>query len=176
MALDITNEQLGDLTEGSQRTRELAVPMLRIVLGVIILVAWFDNLSKDLYTGDGLTGLINYLFDENGNGSTLGFYESILDSVVVPAAGFFAGLQLVVELAIAIGLLFGIFTRLSSLLAFGFFVSLFLGYFGGAEWIWTYVLLSAAALTVFLGWGGRKLGVDAMLASRRGRSPFGLLW
>lgn len=154
----------------------VAVPLLRIVLGVIVLVAWVDNLGKDIYTADGLTGLIDYLFDEDGNNSSLGFYQSILDAVVVPAAGFFAILQMVVELAFGLGLLLGAFTRLSSLLALGFFISLFLGYFGGNEWIWTYVLLSAASLTVFLGWGGRRFGVDQFLAERRGRSPFGLLW
>lgn len=156
--------------------RLIAVPVLRITLGVIILVTWADNLGKDLYTGDGLTGLINYLFAEDGNNSSLGFYQSILDSVVVPAAGFFGGLQLVVELLIGVGLLLGVFTRLSSLLALGFFASLFLGYFGGNEWIWTYVLLMASALTVFLGWGGRRFGVDQLLAAKRGNSPFGLLW
>ncbi|MGH1492902.1 MAG: DoxX family protein [Acidimicrobiales bacterium] len=156
--------------------RSVAIPLLRIVLGVIILATWASNLGKDLYTADGLTGLINYLFSEEGNNSSLGFYESLLDSVVVPAAGFFGFLQLVVELAIGVGLLFGVFTRLFSLLALGFFFSLFLGYFGGNEWIWTYVLLMASALTVFLGWGGRKFGVDQFIAARRGRSPLGLVW
>lgn len=156
--------------------RSVAIPLLRVVLGVIILVTWASNLGKDLYTADGLTGLINYLFSEEGNNSSLGFYESLLDSVVVPAAGFFAFLQLIVELAIGVGLLLGVFTRLFSLLALGFFLSLFLGYFGGNEWIWTYVLLMASALTVFLGWGGRQFGADQFIAARRGRSPLGLVW
>ncbi|MEM7272826.1 MAG: DoxX family membrane protein [Actinomycetota bacterium] len=155
-----------------------AVPMLRIVLGVIILATWWGNVRDELYTADGLTGLIDWLFTEapDGNGSTLGFYQSILDAVVVPIAGVVATVQLVVEFLFGLGLLLGAFTRLSSLLALGFFVSLFLGYFGGEEWIWTYVLLGAAAVTVFLGWGGRRLGVDQALAARRGPSPAGILW
>lgn len=155
----------------------LALAILRITLGLIIVVTWADNLGKDLYTADGLTGLINWLFDsESGNNSSLGAYQSILDSVVVPNAGLFSKLQLVVELFFGVGLLLGVFTRLSSLLALGFFVSLFLGYFGGNEWIWTYVLFMASTLAVFLGYGGRKLGVDQYLASTRGDSPGGLLW
>lgn len=172
----LAENQDGADVASSDLGRSIAVPLLRITLGVIVLATWADNVSKDLYTGDGLTGLINFLFAEDGNNSSLGFYQSILDAVVIPAAGFFGGLQLVVELAFGVGLLLGVFTRLSSLLALGFFFSLFLGYFGGHEWIWTYVLLMAAALTVFLGWGGRRLGLDQMLAARRGRSPFGLLW
>lgn len=153
-----------------------AVPILRISLGVIILATWWGNVQNDLYTGDGLTGLINWLFAEDGNGSTLGFYQSILEAVVVPAAGIIAPVQGVVEFLFGLGLLLGIFTRASALAALGFFITLFLGYFGGHEWIWTYVLLSAAAVTVFLGWGGRQLGVDQFLAARRGSSPGGLLW
>ena len=65
---------------------------------------------------------------------------------------------------------------LGSLLAAGFFLSLFLGYFGGEEWIWTYVLLFMAAVTVFLGYGGRKLGVDQFLHRARGSSPANLFW
>lgn len=158
------------------RLAPLAVPLLRITLGVILLVTWFDNLDKDLYTGDGLTGFIEFLFAEDGNGSSLSAFESLLDAVVLPAADVFSRVQLVVELAMALGLLFGFMTRLFSLLAIGFFATLFLAYFGGEEWIWTYVLLLMAAVAVFLGAGGRMLGVDRLLADRRGRSPFGLLW
>ncbi len=156
--------------------RSLGLAILRITLGVIVLVAWFDNLGKDLYTADGLKGFIDYLFSEEGNNSSLGFYESILDAVVVPAAAIVSKFQLVVELGIGVGLILGAFTRFFSLAAVIFFFTVFLGYFGGNEWIWTYVLLIASSLTVFLGYAGRTLGVDQALAKARGASPFGLLW
>jgi uncharacterized membrane protein YphA (DoxX/SURF4 family) len=150
--------------------------LLRITLGVIILVTWFDNIDKDLYTADGLEGFLNYLFSEDGNGSSLGFYESFVDAVVIPIAGPYGVLQAVVELAIGLGLVLGLMTRLSSLLAALFFFNLFLAYYGGDEWIWTYVLLFVSALVVFLGWGGRQLGVDERLVQSRGESPGTLLW
>ena len=151
--------------------------LLRITLGMILIVTWFDNLGKDLYTADGLTAFLDFLFDqESGNGSSLTAYKLFLDAAVIPIARVYGAFQLVVELAIAIGLLFGIFTRLSSLIASFFFFNLFLSYFGGNEWIWTYVLLLSAAIAVFIGYGGRKLGVDAVLARSRGESPRTLLW
>ena len=52
----------------------------------------------------------------------------------------------------------------------------FLTYFGGEEWIFTYVILMASAVTTFLSWGGRKLGVDQTIAASRGDSPGKLLW
>ena len=49
-------------------------------------------------------------------------------------------------------------------------------YVGGEEWIWTYVLLSTAAIAIFLDWGGRLFGVDQFIAKAKGESPFGLIW
>ena len=145
-------------------------------MGVIVLVTWFDNLDKDLYTSDGLTGFLDFLFDEDGNASSLTAYKSFIDAVVVPAAGVYGAFQLVVELAIGLGLLIGAFTRLFSLIATFFFLNLLLAYFGGHEWIWTYVLLVTTAIAVFIGYGGRKLGVDVWIVRRWGESRYGVLW
>jgi uncharacterized membrane protein YphA (DoxX/SURF4 family) len=158
------------------RSGTLPLALLRITLGVIILATWLDNLDKDLYTADGLKGFLDWLFAEDGNGSSLGFYDSLVDALVVPVAGPYGIFQLVVELAIGVGLVLGLMTRLSSLVASLFFFNLCLAYFGGEEWIWTYVLLFVASLVVFLGWGGRKFGVDEWLSRARGESPRTLLW
>jgi len=142
-------------------------------------VTWWGNLQDDFYTADGLRGFFDWLFlsaDEGGNGSSLGFIESIIDGTVLQAPGLFGFLQTVMEFLIGLGLLLGVFTRLFSALAFAFFTGLFLSYFGGHEWIWTYVILMAASVTVFLSWGGRQLGVDQAIAASRGNSPLGLLW
>ncbi len=163
--------------ESDNQSGSVAVAILRITLGVIILATWWDNLDGGLYQGENFKGLLDWLgksVADGGNGGSLGWFHSLLDSVVAPNAGLVGGVQLVVELAFGLGLLLGLFTRLSSILAIGFFVSLFLAYFGGEEWIWTYVLLAAATLTVFLGYGGRKFGIDQALQGKK--SPFGLLW
>ena len=158
------------------RSGALPLALLRITLGVIILATWLDNLDKDLYTADGLEGFLDSFTAEGGNGSSLDFYHSFVDAVVVPVAGPYGAFQAVVELAIGVGLVLGLMTRLSSLVATLFFFNLFLAYFGGEEWIWIYVLLFVSALCVFLGWGGRQLGVDQRLARTRGESPRTLLW
>lgn len=143
---------------------------------MIVLVTWFDNLDKGLYGADGLTGFLDWLFDENGNNSSLDFYHSFVDAVVVPIAGPYGVLQAIVELAISVALILGVGTRLASAVAALFFANLFLAYFGGEEWIWTYVLLFMSAVTVFLGYGGRQLGVDEYLVRARGDSPGSLIW
>ena len=160
-------------------TRQLrtAVALLRITLGVIILVTWYDNLRGGLYTAEGLNGFFNWLFDsENGNGSSLLFYKSYLDAAIVPVAGAFGVFQLVAELMIGLAFLLGFFTRFFGFAAMFFFANLFLSYFGGHEWIWTYVLLFMSALTITLGAAGRRWGVDSRLIKSRGEPRIPLFW
>lgn len=155
-------------TSENQQMRT-ALALLRITLGVIILATWFDNLQKGLYTADGLTGFFNWLFDpQNGNGSALTWYKAFLDFAVIPVAGLYGAFQLVTELVIGLALLTGTWTRLFGLAAAFFFFNIFLSYFGGEEWIWTYVLLLVSAVVVALGAAGRTWGVDAYLLENRG--------
>lgn len=159
------------------RQATLGIALLRITLGVIILATWRSNLVDDLYTSDGITGFLRWLSDgESGNASSFGAYHSFLDTVIIPNAGAVGALQLVVEFLIGLGLLLGLCTRLASVGALVFFLNLFLAYVGGHEWIWVYVLLFMSALTVFLGYGGRKLGLDQFVAARHGESPARLIW
>jgi uncharacterized membrane protein YphA (DoxX/SURF4 family) len=154
-----------------------AVALLRATLGVIILVTWYDNLTKGLYTAEGLTGFFNWLFDaQNGNGSSLGFYKSILDAVIVPLAGPFAFFQMIAELLMGLALLLGGLTRFFGLAAVIFFTNLLLAYFGGQEWIWVYVLLIMSALTVTISQAGRRWGIDQWLVENRGEPPLPFLW
>ncbi len=81
-------------TETATRHKVLAV--LRITLGVILLVTWYDNLQKGVYTADGITGLFNYLFNDNGGGPA--FYRTIIESTILQAPGLFASFQMVAEL------------------------------------------------------------------------------
>lgn len=152
--------------------RVLAV--LRITLGIILLVTWYENLTKGTYTAEGITGLFNYIFHDNGGGPT--WYRGLIQSTILQVPGLFAAFQMVAELLLALGLLFGTFTRLAGFGAMLFFFNLFLAYFGGNEWIWTYVLLTVAAFTVAFTNTGRAFGVDAFLFNTRGKSPMGILW
>ncbi len=162
------------MNETNQMKTGLA--LLRITLGIIILATWYENLISGLYTADGLTGFFNWLFDaENGNGSSLLFYKSLLDTTVVPVAGLFAIFQLIAELVMGVALLVGGFTRLFGLAAIFFFFNLFLSYFGGHEWIWVYVLLIMSATAVTLGRAGRKWGIDQQLIRQRGEPRFPIL-
>lgn len=153
------------------RTGSTGAAVVRIALGVTILATWWSNITGDLYTAEGLRGFFNWLSlsaEEGGNGGTLGFVHSFLDSVIGPIAGPFGAVQAVVELLLGVALVLGVATRAAALGAIGFFVSLFLAYFGGHEWIWTYVLLIAGAVAVFVDHGGRKWGIDQLIVAKKG--------
>lgn len=157
----------------------LGTTVLRVALGLTTLFTWFENVDKKFYDGDNLPGFFDWVFtsaEDGGNGSSLSFFQSILDSTILAAPELFGWVLTLFELFIAVGLVFGIFTRAASLGAIAFFASLLLTYFGGEEWIWTYVMLLAASIAVFLNWGGRFLGADQFIADARGESPATLIW
>ena len=155
--------------------RSTAVALLRITLGIIILATWYGNLKDGLYTADGLTGFLNWLFDPNGNGSSLTFYKSFLDTAVIPVAGLFGTFQLVTEFLLGVALIAGAYSRLAGIVAMFFFTNLFLSYFGGNEWIWVYVLLFMSGLAVALSAAGRTWGVDQWLLQKHGEPKLPIL-
>ena len=85
-----------------------AVAILRITLGVILLVTWYKNLQDGIYTADGIVGLFNYLFNDNGGGPA--FYRALINGTILQVPGLFAVFQLVGELLLGLGLLVGILT------------------------------------------------------------------
>ncbi len=166
-------------SSAADETGSLGVALLRITLGVLILLTWWGNVQDDFYSADGLRGFFDWAFlsaEEGGNGSSLGFIESLIDATVLQAPGFFGFAQTIMEFLIGAALVAGVFTRFFSALAFAFFTGLFLTYFGGEEWIGTYVILAVGAVTTFLSWGGRTLGVDRAIHAAKGDSPMKLLW
>ena len=139
-----------------------------------MFASWYKNFNDGLYTADGITGLFNYIFNDNAGGPE--FYRALINSTILQAPGAFAVFQLVAELLLGLGLIFGGLTTLTGIGAILFFFNLLLAYFGGHEWIWTYVLLTVAAIVVTFTQSGRAFGVDQFLYKQFGRSPGGLLW
>ncbi|MDK1028686.1 MAG: DoxX family membrane protein [Anaerolineae bacterium] len=148
--------------------------LLRITLGVILVVGWYDNLSKGIYTAEGLQGLFNWIFNEVGGGSD--FYRSLINATILQVPGLFSSFMLVAELLLGLGLLFGVLTPLAAVGAGLFFANLFFAFYGGSEWIWTYVILTVSAIVVTWMRAGREWGIDRFLLDRRGEPPVRILW
>jgi thiosulfate dehydrogenase (quinone) large subunit len=145
------------------------VALLRITLGIIILATWYSNLHKGLYTAGGITGLFNYIFNDNGGSFEL--YRAGVEATILQWPGAFAVFMLVAELLMGLGLLLGVLTPVAGLAATLFFFNLFLAYIGGSEWLGTYIILTASAFVVALTRSGRSFGIDSWLLKWRWAAP-----
>lgn len=134
----------------------------RLFLGVIFAVAVHGKLTAPAPFKVVLTGFLGQILP---NAHPL--YQSFARAVVLPNVGAVAMLVIIGELFVAIGMLFGVTTRLAALVA----VCLLTNYMLAKGMNpWTPSSNDAAdiilAIVVGVGAAGRVWGVDRMLAAR----------
>src|ERR671925_447035 len=152
-----------------------AVALLRVVVGLWFVKAVWTKVSV-------AAGAVPYPFvsprfiafhpkrvAEFAAGNPIGWYKDFLETTVLPHAALFATLQTIGEVAVGVGLLFGIMTRLAAL------VGLFLAINFGLATQWMsfgqqgFHLLLTTSMVIFLVTGaGRVWGVDRWLSRARG--------
>lgn len=143
---------------------ELLLACLRIMMGLIFLAVWADNLAKGFYTPDGWADFVQKYADT----TRVGVYATVLNDYLIPNAALFAYGQLVVEfLVFGVFLVLGILTPVSGLLAAGFQLNLLVATSGTGEWPGTYIIMFLLLVAIALGQSGRTLGGDARFAQRR---------
>src|SRR5213594_774065 len=100
-----------------------ALALLRVVVGV-----WFLKAVSTKVTFGVVAGVVPYPMvsprfiafhprrvAEFAAGNPIGWYKDFLETTVLPHAALFATLQTIGEVAVGLGLLFGIMTRLAAL-------------------------------------------------------------
>ena len=128
---------------------------------------WQQSLWKlpPTYTdqADGSGGL-RYWVGEMASHAAFGLQRDFAREVVLKNFGLFAPQVYFGELAIAISLMLGLFTRLGAAMGALMAVNLWLGlYRAPYEWPWTYFFLVVINLTFAFFRAGRSLGLDALL-------------
>jgi thiosulfate dehydrogenase (quinone) large subunit len=142
---------------------ELMMAFLRVVMGVIFLAVWSDNLIKGYYSSDGWADFVQRYADT----TKVGLYADVLNNVMIPNSAVFAYGQFVIEFVVfGLFLVLGVFTPVSALLAALFQLNLLIATSGTTDWPGTYIIMAALLLAVSLSQAGRTLGVDALLARR----------
>jgi uncharacterized membrane protein YphA (DoxX/SURF4 family) len=139
----------------------VVLAILRVVLGVLFVWVFFENLGKGLYTPAGYAGLIEYYISA---GHSPAAWKSVM-TVMADHASIAAPIQAVTELSFGVCLLLGLLTRPVALGAFGFLTSLWISEWGTA-WIWELLVPMMVALCLALGAAGRRMAVDTVLAAR----------
>ncbi|MFN8475550.1 MAG: hypothetical protein U0822_25425 [Anaerolineae bacterium] len=150
--------------------------LTRIIIGYM----WFNQTLWKLPPTFGCTANFAFTTDINrptsglcdfiGRQATYGAiepYKAFLTGLVIPNIQLVGWGVYMMELAVAISLIFGILTRLGGLLGAIQGINLAIGFVGvPQEWIWTYIFLVLLNLMFVAVGAGRYLGVDHWLRQR----------
>jgi len=151
--------------------RDLGVWALRVLMGTMW---WQQTLWKIPPNFDGL----KYWMQQEVDHAAVALQSALVRDLVLPNITVFGPLVYLVELAIAVSLLLGLFSRVGALLGLLMGVNLWLGlYSAEGEWPWTYMFLVMIQAWFVIDPPGRALGVDALLRRRENvRSTGALSW
>jgi len=142
-------------------TEKRALAVLRIVLGLMLLSTFFENLTKGAYSPAGYRGVIEHYIK---NGHAPAAWKAI-ESAAASNARIAGPMQAVAELGMGVLLILGVATRLVGLAAGLFLFSLWLSELGAA-WPWELAMYVVVAFCVAWARAGRTWGVDAVLTRR----------
>jgi uncharacterized membrane protein YphA (DoxX/SURF4 family) len=154
------DDHAADRTGPSHEQQALAV--VRVVLGLMLVSTFFENLGKGAYTAAGYKGVIDYYIK---NGHSPAIWKAI-ESVLASNAAIVAPLQAMGELGMGVLLVAGVAIRVVGVAAGGFLFGLWLSELG-TSWPWELALYVVAAFCLAWGRAGRAWGVDGLIARRR---------
>lgn len=157
----MSNTEVTSRNVGKESRARFALAFLRIVLGVLFIWVFFENLNKGLYSSDGYGALINHYIQNGGAPQAL---KSVM-AFMVAHANIAGPLQGFTEISFGVLLLIGLLTRPVALAAFLFLTTLWVAEWGTA-WIWELLVPMFVSLALAIGAAGRTWGVDAALAKR----------
>ena len=151
--------------------------VLRVVVGAWFLKAVWTKLTLGLAGGvlpyptvsPRFVGFHPKRVAEFAAGNPIGWYKDFLEHTVLPHAALFATLQVWGEVAVGIGLVLGLATRLTGLV--GLYLAVNFGL--ASQWMsfgqQGFHLLLVTSMVIFIGAGaGRAWGLDALLQRRAG--------
>lgn len=142
---------------------ELLLAALRVLMGIVFLAVWSDNLAKGFYSPGGWADFVQHYADT----TKVGLYADMLNGVMIPNPAVFAYGQFAIEFVVfGLFLVLGLFTPVSALLAALFQLNLLIATSGTGEWPGTYVIMCLLLVAVGLSQSGRTLGLDVLLARR----------
>ena len=151
-----------------------AVALLRVVVGAWFVKAVWTKVS--VAVGAVPYPIVSPRFiafhpkrvAEFAAGNPIGWYKDFLETTVLPHAALFATLQTIGEVAVGVGLLFGVLTRLAAVL--GLFLALNFGL--ATQWMsfgqqGFHVLLITSMVIFLITGAGRRWGFDHWLRRTR---------
>ncbi|MGH7378218.1 MAG: TQO small subunit DoxD [Candidatus Methylomirabilales bacterium] len=145
--------------------------LFRIAFGLLYLDATFQKAPWIVTDGHRFGWLYGFIEKEIAH-PTFGWYKAFLEAVVLPNFTLFGLLTFGTELALGLGLLLGLLTRLAGLGGFLWQVNIALGAYNvPGEWFWIWPLLTLPQFCFAFCGAGRVLGLDCWLEPALRRQP-----
>ena len=139
------------------------IAILRVGMGLNFLFAAYDKLRRESYAES-----MEFIFNVHWKDAAYEFYKPFIDAVVLPHLELFAALVTYGELAIAVGLIFGIFSRAAAVAAIFLNLNFILASGGAILSVNADVGFILLSTILFAGAAGRSGGVDALLVEWTG--------
>jgi uncharacterized membrane protein YphA (DoxX/SURF4 family) len=137
--------------------RSLEIAGLRFVVGAMW---WQQSLWKIPPNFDGL----KYWMQQEVEHASVRLQSALVADIILPHLTVFGTLVYLIEVAIGVSLMLGLFSRLGALLGALMGINLWLGlYSAPGEWPWTYAFLIVIQLLFAIDPPGRALGADALM-------------
>lgn len=137
--------------------------LFRIAFGVMYLDMAWQKAPWVIADGHRFGWLYGWIQQEIAH-PTFGWYAAFLKDVMLPNFGLFGMMTFVTEMALGLGLLAGMLTRVAGLGGFLWQVNIALGAFSvPGEWYWIWALLALPQFCFAFSGAGQVLGVDRWL-------------
>ena len=151
--------QAAETTGATREQRALAV--IRVVLGLMLLSTFFENLHKGAYSPAGYKGVVDFYITK---GTAPGIWKAI-EGLASSNARVAGPIQALTESGLGLLLIAGAATRLAGYAAGLFLLSLWVSELG-TSWPWELAMYVVVAFCVGYGRAGRTWGVDALILRR----------
>ena len=113
------------------------------------------------------TGGLRFWMEQMVQNASTSFQSHLVANVMLPHFAFFAPQVYVAEVAIAILLMLGLFTRVAAVLGALLALNLWLGlYRSSSEWIWEYFFLLVIQVTFLIVRPGLSWGADVLICNK----------
>ncbi len=150
----------------SQRTaRNVCIWLVRVAIGAM----WYQGSIWKLPLP--ASGGLKYWTDQMVKYSAFPWHDWLVREVMVPNLWLLGPLVYLAELAFAVSLILGLFTRWVAILAALYTVNLWIGlYRHPTEWPWTYAFIILIHALLAADNAGYSLGLDAVIGRRAARA------
>ena len=149
------------------KPNELSLLVLRIIIGLMWLSEGLIKLiDRNSLPNDDFHGLliqIKVMADTN----PFSFVSSLINTYLVPNYVLLAWIVILLEIGLAISVIFGVFSRIGSVVGIIYALILYVGTLGWPdEWIWSYFMIVMAMLVIFISSFETRIGLDSYLYNK----------